>query len=97
MDEDDEDERGASKAAALGALAARADARGSAYDADGGARAARAAAGSKEAGAWPHRMSAAARCIALNRVQPPPALTFAPPLSREQTRTALAARSTRSS
>ena len=52
MDEDEEDERGAAKAAALGALAARADARGTAYDAEGGARAARAAAGGKEAGAW---------------------------------------------
>ena len=49
---DDEDAERGGKAAALGALAARADARGSAYDADGGARAARAAAGGKEAGAW---------------------------------------------
>ena len=49
---DDEDDERGGKAAALGALAAHADARGSAYDADGGARAARAAAGGKEAGAW---------------------------------------------
>ena len=97
MDEEEEAERGASKAAALGALAARADARGHAYDADGGARAARAAAGGKEAGAWARRVSAEALCVALSRPQPPPALTLAPPYRCVQTRTGPGARSTRSS